>query len=80
MNLRCLGNTQLLASEIALGTVELGLDYGIPTDGAHLRPSEDQAVQVLNTALDLGINFVSSSERRSSVGATIMCWRRSFAL
>jgi 1-deoxyxylulose-5-phosphate synthase len=61
MKLRRLGNTQLLASEIALGTVELGLDYGIPADGGHLRPLESEAIRLLNLALDLGINFVDTA-------------------
>ena len=61
MKRRRLGNTQLLASEIALGTVELGLDYGIPADGGHLRPPESEAIRVLNRALDLGINFIDTA-------------------
>ena len=61
MKLRRLGNTQLLVSEIALGTVELGLDYGIPADGSHLRPPESEAIRLLNHALDLGINFIDTA-------------------
>lgn len=61
MQLRPLGDTQLLASQIALGTVELGLDYGIPADGSHLRPSEAEAVRLLHHALDLGINFIDTA-------------------
>src|ERR1700761_8221129 len=61
MKLRRLGNSQLLASEIALGTVELGLDYGIPGEESHLRPPESEAIRVLNEALDLGINFIDTA-------------------
>jgi aryl-alcohol dehydrogenase-like predicted oxidoreductase len=61
MKLRRLGNSQLLASEIALGTVELGLDYGIPGDGGNLRPPESEAIRVLNEALDLGVNFIDTA-------------------
>jgi 1-deoxyxylulose-5-phosphate synthase len=61
MQLRPLGNTDLLATEIALGTVELGLDYGIPADGGHLRPAEPEAIRLLNHALDLGINFIDTA-------------------
>lgn len=61
MKLRRLGNTQMYASEIALGTVELGLDYGIPGDGGHLRPSETEAIRVLNHALDCGISFIDTA-------------------
>jgi aryl-alcohol dehydrogenase-like predicted oxidoreductase len=56
-----MGNSQLLASEIALGTVELGLDYGIPGSGSHLRPPESEAIRVLNEALDLGVNFIDTA-------------------
>ena len=33
MNYRRLGRTNLQVSEISLGTVELGMDYGIPVQG-----------------------------------------------
>jgi aryl-alcohol dehydrogenase-like predicted oxidoreductase len=62
MKLRWLGNTTLKASEIALGTVEIGLDYGIPTDGQHRRPEEQDAARFLNEALDLGINFLDTAQ------------------
>lgn len=61
MRLRRLGNTSLHASEIALGTVELGMDYGIPSHGQHIRPSEADAIQLLNEALDLGVNFIDTA-------------------
>ena len=37
MNYRRLGRTNLQVSEIGLGTVELGLDYGVPVAGEPLR-------------------------------------------
>jgi aryl-alcohol dehydrogenase-like predicted oxidoreductase len=61
MKLRRLGSSELLASEIALGTVELGLDYGIPGNESHLRPLESEAIRVLNEALDLGVNFIDTA-------------------
>jgi 1-deoxyxylulose-5-phosphate synthase len=61
MKLRRLGSSELLASEIALGTVELGLDYGIPGNESHLRPPESEAIRVLNEALDLGVNFIDTA-------------------
>lgn len=61
MRLRRLGGTSLHASEIALGTVELGLDYGIPGHGEHLRPTEPDAIRLLNEALDLGVNFIDTA-------------------
>lgn len=61
MNYRCLGRTGLMVSEIGLGTVELGLDYGVPVAGEHLRPPEEQAARLLNRALDLGVNFIDTA-------------------
>src|ERR1700722_20353725 len=61
MKMRRLGNTDLLASEVALGTVELGLDYGIQANDGHMRPSEADAIRLLNEALDLGINFIDTA-------------------
>jgi len=61
MKYRQLGRTGLRVSEIGLGTVELGLDYGVPVDGEHLRPPEEQAAHLLNRALDLGVNFIDTA-------------------
>ena len=61
MNYRRLGRTGLQVSEISLGTVELGLDYGVPVGAEHLRPAEQDAARLLNRALDLGINFIDTA-------------------
>ena len=61
MNYRRLGRTGLLVSEISLGTVELGMNYGIPVEGEHLRPPESEAARLLNRALDLGVNFIDTA-------------------
>jgi aryl-alcohol dehydrogenase-like predicted oxidoreductase len=61
MNYRRLGRTGLHISEIGLGTVELGLDYGVPVAGEHLRPPEERAAHLLNRALDLGVNFIDTA-------------------
>jgi len=61
MNYRRLGRTGLRISEIGLGTVELGLDYGVPVAGEHLRPPEEHAARLLNRALDLGVNFIDTA-------------------
>ena len=62
MNYRRLGRTDLQVSEISLGTVELGMDYGIPGQGDHLQPSEADAARTLNCALDLGINLIDTAQ------------------
>jgi aryl-alcohol dehydrogenase-like predicted oxidoreductase len=61
MNYRRLGQTNLQVSEISLGTVELGMDYGIPTEGANRPPSEAEAAELLHRALDQGINLIDTA-------------------
>jgi len=58
---RRLGRTGLDVSEISLGTVELGLPYGIPEAGRLVQPDEAAAARLLNKALDLGINFIDTA-------------------
>ncbi len=48
---RRLGRTGLQVSEISLGTVELGLAYGIGGS----KPTESEAAELLHEALDLGV-------------------------
>lgn len=57
---RQLGRTGLSVSEIALGTVELGVDYGIPTT-ASSRPTMVEADRLLHRALDLGVNLIDTA-------------------
>lgn len=61
MKRRPLGRTGLEVSEISLGTVELGLPYGIPEAGRLIQPDETAAARLLNRALDLGINFIDTA-------------------
>ena len=61
MNYRTLGRTGLRVSEISLGTVEIGLDYGVPVDGENLRPPEESAAHLLNRTLDLGVNYIDTA-------------------
>jgi 1-deoxyxylulose-5-phosphate synthase len=61
MNRRRLGRTGIQVSEISLGTVELGLDYGIPVAGEERLPTRAAAERLLNSALDLGCNLVDTA-------------------
>ena len=61
MHYRTLGKTGLQVSALALGTVELGLDYGIAARGEFGRPSEKAATRLVHAALDAGINFVDTA-------------------
>jgi 1-deoxyxylulose-5-phosphate synthase len=84
MKQRCLGRTGLQVSEIGLGTVELGLDYGVPVDGEHLRPSEEHASRLLNRALDLGVTFIDTARAYGTseevIGRALKTRRHEYAL
>lgn len=71
MNYRRLGRTNLQVSEISLGTVELGMDYGIPVQGEQRRPSEADAARTLNCALDLGVNLIDTARAYGNSEAII---------
>jgi len=61
MRKRPLGKTGIEVSEIAFGGVEIGLPYGIGVVNASDMLSEDQAVELLRTTLDSGINFFDTA-------------------
>ena len=56
MRTRVLGRTGIKVSEIALGTAEIGFPYGIGVSTQAQMPAEDEAVKLLEEALDNGIN------------------------
>ncbi len=84
MNYRRLGRTNLQVSEISLGTVELGMDYGIPVQGNHLQPSEADAARTLNCALDLGVNLIDTAraygESEAIIGRALKSRRDEYLL
>ena len=81
---RRLGRTNLEVSEVSLGTVEIGLDYGIPTPGRERRPREDEAAHLLHRALDLGINYIDTAraygDSEAIIGRTLGARRGEFIL
>lgn len=81
---RLLGRTGIRVSCIALGTVELGLDYGISGAGDHRRPDESAAAGLLHRALDLGINFIDTAraygDAESIIGRALRQRRDQFVL
>jgi aryl-alcohol dehydrogenase-like predicted oxidoreductase len=58
---RPLGRTGLRVSAVALGTVSLGVDYGIEAPGAFGRPSEDDAVALVRSAVERGITLIDTA-------------------
>ncbi len=55
---RPLGKTDLTVSPLGLGTVEIGLPYGI---GIKDLPSEAEAERILKTAVELGITYIDTA-------------------
>ncbi len=66
MDLRPLGQTNLLVTPIGLGTVKLGRTRGLKYPGAESGqplplPTDEQAVALLRTAADLSINLIDTA-------------------
>ena len=61
MNYRILGRTGLRVSEISLGTVSLGADYGLPAPGEFGRPERRDAMRVIHEAVEAGINLFDTA-------------------
>lgn len=55
-----------MVSRLALGTVELGVDYGIPAPGHFGKPALHEAIGLVHAALDSGINFIDTARAYGS--------------
>ncbi len=53
-----LGNTGLEISKIGLGTVEIGLAYGLDNEGL---PSEQDAITLLKTVVERGVTYIDTA-------------------
>jgi aryl-alcohol dehydrogenase-like predicted oxidoreductase len=73
-----------MVSELSLGTVELGLEYGISQAGERLQPDQRRASDVLHRALDLGINLLDTAraygDAERIIGRALKSRRREFIL
>jgi aryl-alcohol dehydrogenase-like predicted oxidoreductase len=58
---RPLGRTGLSVSALSLGTVALGVDYGIAAPGDFGRPGEDDAVRIVRAAIDRGVTLLDTA-------------------
>lgn len=56
-----LGKTGIPVSRLGLGTVELGLDYGINEPGNFGKPDEEYCIHLLHKAADAGINIFDTA-------------------
>ena len=61
MEKRILGRTGLQVGFIGFGALEIGRDWGLGPDKVKQRPSEQDTKNILNTALDLGINLIDTA-------------------
>lgn len=61
MDYRRLGRTGLTVSALALGTVELGIEYGIPLPGEGGRPSDSDGIRIVHASLDGGITYIDTA-------------------
>ncbi len=58
---RILGTSGLQVSAVSIGTVELGLDYGIQIPGQAGRPTETDAIRLLQESADKGVNLFDTA-------------------
>lgn len=61
MRYRPLGRTGLAVSALSLGTVSLGVDYGIAAPGAFGRPDEESAIALVRTAVERGVTLIDTA-------------------
>lgn len=84
MKYRQLGRTGFTVSEISLGTVEIGMPYGIAENGSVPLPDEAASARFLNAALDLGVNFIDTAraygESEAIIGRALRSRRQEFIL
>ena len=63
MEVRPLGKTGLEVSGLALGTVEIGMDYGFKGTQHYTRPTKSDCIRLVHRALDLGINVIDTARK-----------------
>jgi aryl-alcohol dehydrogenase-like predicted oxidoreductase len=61
MQSRSLGRSGVSVSALGFGTVSLGVDYGIAAPGAFARPSEQDAFDTLQHAIERGITLFDTA-------------------
>ncbi|MDR1096705.1 MAG: aldo/keto reductase [Tannerella sp.] len=61
MNKRLLGKTGIEVSEVAFGGVEIGVPYGIGINSKDDMLSNREAIRLLQTAVDEGVNFFDTA-------------------
>ena len=59
-------------SSFMLGTVQLGMEYGLGEDKA--KPSREKAFQILDRAMELGVNTLDTADNYGDAESVIGCW------
>lgn len=71
MRHRVLGRTGLSVSEIGLGTVELGMNYGLAIPGEFEQPDQADAIALVQAAVDAGIDFIDTARAYGDAEAVL---------
>lgn len=61
MRYRRFGRVGWRVSELSLGTVEIGEEYGLYLPGESIRPTGAEAIRILRRAVDRGINLIDTA-------------------
>ena len=61
LNKRELGRTGIRVSELSVGTVELGMDYGITVPGDYGKPTKAEAIRLLQRAAEAGVTVFDTA-------------------
>ena len=80
MNYRDFGKTGWRISELSIGTVEIGQEYGIAAPGMpNSPPSEDEATRLLVHAFEQGVNLIDTApaygRSESVIGKALHDWK-----
>lgn len=84
MNLRPLGSTGIMVSEIGFGALEIGRDWAPDVNPDPSHPSQEEAARLLNHLLDRGVNFIDTApaywHSEEFIGAAIAHRRDEYTL
>lgn len=84
MKYKRFGKTNWNVSNICLGTVELGMEYGFYSDGEQSVPSQQKSVDLLIESFNNGINFLDTAPAYGNseeiVGMAIQNWNKKIYL
>ena len=84
MKYKRFGKTNWKVSNICVGTVELGMKYGLYSNGEKAIPSQQKSIDLLLESFDNGINFLDTAPAYGNseeiVGKAIQKWNKKIYL